>query len=106
VRKRIATYIFVFLQCADFGSTVLAIRMGGVERNMLVSGFMGAHPVDGLILAKIIVLSLALVVLATRKRRVLTWANVFYSAVVIWNLSVIARLAMTARTASNLPGLG
>jgi hypothetical protein len=70
--------------------------MGGVERNMLVAGFMTAHPVNGLILAKIIVLLVTLVVLATRRRRVLTWANVFYSAVVIWNLTVLARLAAMA----------
>jgi hypothetical protein len=96
----------VLLQCADFATTVLAIRMGGAERNMLVSGFMTANPINGLILAKVIVLAVALVVLATRKRRVLIWANLFYSAVVIWNLTVIARLAATARTASILLGLG
>jgi hypothetical protein len=94
--RGIATFIFVFLQCADFATTVLAIRMGGAERNMLVSGLMALNPINGLIMAKIFVLLVALVVLAARKRRVLMWANVFYSAVVIWNLTVIARLAVTA----------
>jgi len=94
--RPITTYIFLLLQCADFVTTVLAIRMGGAERNMLVAGFMTAHPVNGLIMAKIIVLLLALVVLATRKRRAFIWANVFYSAVVLWNLTVLARLALMA----------
>jgi hypothetical protein len=96
VRKPIAksALYFAFLQGADFATTLLVIKLGGGEQNMFVAGLMALYPVRGLALAKVIVLAIACAAVALRKRRILTWANVFYSAVVIWNLSVIARLVL------------
>jgi hypothetical protein len=95
----ITQLIFIFLQLADFATTMLALHMGGVEKNSLVSHFMVIGSLQGLILSKVILLGIAVVAVRLRKHSVLRWANVIFGGVVLWNLVVIARLAFRSRVA-------
>ena len=86
--------IFLLLQVLDFATTLVALAMGGTEQNPLVSHIMALGPVRGLIVSKIIILALAVIcALVLRKRNPIRWANIVFSLIVAWNLTIIARLA-------------
>ncbi len=91
--SRSSQLIFILLQVADFATTLLAFAFGGDETNGLVARFMVIGTIPGLILAKIVVLSVAVVVVRLKKGRALRWANLAYTGVVLWNLTIIGRLA-------------
>jgi hypothetical protein len=90
---------FVLLQLADFATTMIALHMGGVEKNSLVSRFMVVGSLQGLILSKVVILGIAAAAVLLRKQRALRWANVVFGGVVLWNLVMIARLAFWAHGA-------
>jgi hypothetical protein len=85
-------YLFIALQIADLLTTVLALKLGGVEKNVVVRVFMSVGTYAGLILSKLVVLSLALGFALRRKQATLRYANVVFAAIVAWNLAVIVRL--------------
>ena len=88
--------IFVFLQLADFATTMIALNTGGVEKNFFVSHPMIIGSLQGLILSKAIILELPLAAVRLKKLWVLGWVNVVFGGIVLWNLVVIARLAFRA----------
>ena len=85
-------YLFIVLQIADLLTTVLALKLGGFEENVMVRAFMSVGPYAGLILSKLVVLSIALGFALWKKQAPLRYANVVFAAVVAWNLTVIVRL--------------
>ncbi len=89
--KRLLLLFFV-LQAADVITTLVAIRLGGAERNSLISHLMVFGSLQGLLLSKTIVLALAAFAACTFRYRALRWANIALTGIVAWNLSVIARL--------------
>ena len=95
----ITQLIFVFLQLADFATTMIALNTGGVEKNFFVSRLMIIGSLQGLILSKAIILGIALAGVRLRKLWILGWLNVVFGGVVLWNLVVIARLAFRAHAA-------
>jgi hypothetical protein len=88
-----AFLIFSLLQVADLCTTVAVMRMGGIEQNPLVQHLMVIGPVQGLILAKAAALAIGVGCFMASKHRALFMANVVFAGIVIWNLSIIARLA-------------
>lgn len=86
------TLLFVALQCADVVTTLLALRLGGVEKNSLVSYLMLFGSLEGLIVSKLLVLAIALFAVMTLRYRALRWANVAFTGIVLWNVSIILRL--------------
>jgi hypothetical protein len=87
-----ALLIFSFLQLVDLGTTVAVLRLGGVEENPLVKALMVFGPVAGLILAKVITLALGAGCFLSTKPRALRLANFAFAGIIVWNLSIIARL--------------
>jgi len=86
------TLLFVALQLADVVTTLVALWLGGAEQNSLVSRLMVFGSVAGLLASKIIVLALGLFAVWTLRYRVLLWANIAFTGIVLWNVSVILRL--------------
>ena len=84
--------IFVLPQAGDIATTMIAIQMGGAEKNTLVAHFMMAGSLQGLLFSKAIVLAIAVAAVRRGRSRVLLW--VVFSCVVSWNLYIIARLAL------------
>ncbi len=84
--------LFFALQAADVITTLVATRLGGAEQNSLISHLMGFGSLQGLLLSKAIVLALALFAVWTLRYRALRLANIAFTGIVAWNLSVIARL--------------
>ena len=87
---------FILLQVMDLSTTLTAFALGGRENNPLVAHIMAVGPIGGLLISKLAVIGIAVAAATLRRHRGLRVANVAYSGVVAWNLTVIARLAMLA----------
>ena len=88
--------LFILLQISDFATTLIAIALGGAEQNPLVHAFFAATPSFGLAISKLLVISIAVAGYYFGKHRGIRTANVAFSGVVVWNISVICRLAVIA----------
>jgi hypothetical protein len=89
--------LFVLLQLADVVTTMLALANGGVEQNPIVSRFMVIGSLQGLLLSKVFLLAAVAGAVRLRKYRAIAWANVVFCTVVLWNVSVIVRMALRSR---------
>jgi hypothetical protein len=88
--------IFILLQIMDTATTLIAFALGGQENNPIVAHLMAVGPIGGLFISKVAVTAIAVAGAAMHKHRGLRWANVAFTGIVAWNVSVIARLAMAA----------
>jgi hypothetical protein len=85
---------FIFLQVADVATTMTALQMGGGEKNPLLMHLMAIGSLQALILSKVIVLAIGIAAVLAGKYSVLRWSNVLFAGVVVWNLTIITRLAL------------
>ncbi len=90
---------FIFLQVADVATTMTALQMGGGEKNPLLMHLMAIGSLQVLILSKVIVLAIGVAAVLAGKYYVLRWSNVLFAGVVVWNLTIITRLALRAHGA-------
>jgi Domain of unknown function (DUF5658) len=95
-RPMMTQLTFVFLQVADVVTTMTVLGSGGTEQNPLISRFLVIGTLQGLILAKVVLLAAAAAIIRFRKFRVIRLANIVFGVIVLWNISVIVRLAMRA----------
>lgn len=79
---------FAYLQVLDLLSTIAFLLHGVGEANPLVrwSMKMAPNPVGGLLLVKVAGLVLALYCVQAGRDRLLVHINVFYAALIAWNL--------------------
>jgi hypothetical protein len=85
---------FVLLQLADIVTTMIALGAGGVEQNPMVARFLVIGTLQGLILSKVVLLAAAAAAIRFHRFRAIRMANVVFGAIVLWNISVIIRLAL------------
>ena len=88
--------LLIFLQIFDFATTLLVLSMGGREGNPLVQYFFTLGPVPALVLTKVIVIILGLICAYLGRRRGLRTANWVYTAIALWNVSIIVRMSVAA----------
>ncbi len=81
--------LFVYLQALDVITTLIGFKMGAAEASPFVRVLLHAGPVAGLLLSKLIGLTLIGICVYTRRYRLIRWANYWYSALAIWNLFII-----------------
>jgi len=86
--------LFVLLQVLDVVTTVVAITLGGSEMNPVVGQIMTIGPLSGLLFSKLIVVGLATAGAFLGKQRGIRVANIFFVCVIVWNFSIVARLAV------------
>jgi Domain of unknown function (DUF5658) len=86
--------IFILLQLADMGTTIAAISLGGSEMNPIVARLLGVGVYGGLVIAKLIGLGIAGVAMAYGRYTWLRKANIAFTVIVLWNLSIIGRLML------------
>src|SRR5215471_15385793 len=89
--------LFVILQVLDFATTVVALGLGGGERNPIVLQIMTLGPVVGLVISKLAVIAIAGCGALLKKYSGLRCANLAFCAIVAWNVSVIFRLAVNTQ---------
>jgi hypothetical protein len=86
--------VFIVLQMLDLATTLAAMAMGGNELNPLVRQMFALGPLSGLLLAKLIPVGLVLVLSALGKNSGIRKANWAFTAIVMWNLTIIVRLSV------------
>jgi len=89
---RRAFVLFVFLQLLDFGTTVVALVLGGGEENPLVRQFMTVGPLEGLAAAKLAALVLGAACVVSKRYKALRLANLAYTGIAVWNAGIIVTL--------------
>jgi hypothetical protein len=79
---------FAYLQALDLLSTTAFLMNGVAEANPMVRWTMSVtpNPIGGLIAVKVAAIVLALSCLRMGKERLMTRINVFFAALVAWNL--------------------
>ena len=88
---QIPMIIFIGLQCMDLLTTLAVFSHGGIELNPVVSSLMPwTGRVAAVLASKAILVSL--VVMLSRRKRILYFANILYAAIVAWNLAVLFAL--------------
>lgn len=88
-----AFQIFVYLQLLDVLTTLLGLRLGAQEASPVVRWLMAAHPLAALGISKAAAFLLVATALWTRRLRVLSWANYWFAALVVWNVCVLLWVA-------------
>jgi hypothetical protein len=90
-----ALSVFIYLQVLDFLTTILFLKLGLAEANLVVGWLVRWSPMVGVLAAKLGTVILALIAVHYHKHRVMRLANLGYGGVVVWNL-VCMILAKTA----------
>lgn len=82
---------FCYLQLLDILTTMAWLQHGGKEANPLVRLVLaaGPPPLVGLAALKVAALGLALYCVRNARVRLLTRVNLFFAALVAWNLCVL-----------------
>lgn len=88
--------IFILLQILDLATTLIVLALGGHENNPIIARVMAVNPVAGLFVSKLVVTGIAIAGAAMQKHRGLRVANIAFTGIVAWNVTVIARLVMVA----------
>jgi len=78
------------LQILDGLTTWIGLRLGLNEASPFVRLLMQLGPVAGLVLAKTVALVLCFICFSLGRARLVGWINYFFSALVLWNLALIA----------------
>jgi hypothetical protein len=82
--------LFLCLQALDVATTLMGFRMGLAEASPFVRWLTHFGPVFGLLLSKLLAVSLLLICLALQRPRVVRLTTYWYSALVAWNLFMLA----------------
>jgi hypothetical protein len=86
-----AMIVFITLQCLDLFTTLMVFSHGGIELNPVVSNLMPLTGRVGAVLASKAIL-ISLVFLLSRRKRILYFGNILYTAIVAWNLAIMFAL--------------
>lgn len=84
--------LFLGLQVLDIITTLIGLRMGAQEGSAFIGHLLQTGPVSGLIISKIIAAGLASIAVFLNRKRVLVFLNIWFGAVVAWNLIAIVVL--------------
>ncbi len=86
-----AAIVFVALQGMDLLTTLAAFSHGAIELNPLVRSLMPwTGKVAAVLASKAILISLVLML--SRRKRILRFANILYAGVAVWNIVIVFTL--------------
>jgi len=80
---------FLLLQLLDVATTAVGFSVGLGEASPFIRSLMQAGPMTGLLASKLIALMLAAFCIRTSRYNVIRYVNVWYSALVVWNVTLI-----------------
>ena len=84
--------VFLYLQILDILTTLIGFSLGNSEASPFVRLMVRWGPLNGLLVSKILAVSLATACLLLRRRKLIHWINYWYAAVVAWNLYTTLRV--------------
>ena len=83
--------VFLGLQILDVVTTLIGLHLGAQEGSTFIGHLLESGPLAGLIISKIIAAGLAAFAVFLNRKRVLVFLNIWFGAVVIWNMIEIVR---------------
>jgi hypothetical protein len=89
LKQRPSLSVFVFLQTLDILTTLIGLRLGAGEASAFIGQLMHLGVVPALMISKIIAVVLVLTALWRGRPRIVVVANLWFAAVVTWNLVLI-----------------
>jgi hypothetical protein len=89
-----ALCIFAALQLADLMTTLVGFRFGAGEASPFVRLLIHCGSVSGVLLSKLTAFAIVGGALLLRRPRVIRLANIWFALLVIWNASILVRLAV------------
>jgi len=90
--------VFIALQALDVATTLLGFHLGGAEASPFIRALIHtSSPVVGLMACKLVAFAIAGIAVAIRRPRVIKLANFGFSALVAWNVVIIAVLTIGGR---------
>ena len=81
--------LFLGLQILDILTTLIGLHLGAQEGSTFIGRLLQSGPVSGLIISKILAAGLAAFAVFLNRKRVLVFLNIWFVAVVAWNLLAI-----------------
>jgi hypothetical protein len=82
--------VFVYLQLLDFLTTMVGFKLGAHEASpFIVKLIHTTSPAMGVAASKVIGLAIGGLCVATNRVKLLSFANYWYAALVVWNLAMI-----------------
>jgi hypothetical protein len=88
--------VFIYLQVLDFLTTLVGFKLGASEASPFIAKLIHiSSPAIGVAASKLVGLAIAGVCVATNRTKMLTWANYWYAALIVWNLSMILSAQVT-----------
>ena len=80
--------VFIYLQVLDFLTTLVGFKLGASEASPFIANLIHvSSPALGVAASKLVGLAIGGVCVATNRVKMLTWANYWYAALIVWNLS-------------------
>jgi len=87
---------FLYLQVLDVLSTMIGFSLGNMEASAFIRLLIRWGPVTGLILSKGIATGLVALCFAFKRTRLIRVINLWFAALVIWNLYTVLTVLITA----------
>jgi hypothetical protein len=81
--------LFLGLQVLDVLTTLAGLHLGAQEGSTFIGHLLQSGPVSGLIISKILAAGLAAFAVFLHRKRILVFLNIWFAAVVGWNLIAI-----------------
>jgi len=82
--------VFVYLQILDFLTTMVGFRIGAHEASPFIVKLIHiSSPAIGVAASKMVGLAIGGLCVATNRVRLLSFANYWYAALIVWNLVMI-----------------
>jgi hypothetical protein len=81
--------LFLGLQILDVVTTMVGLHLGAQEGSTFIGHLLQSGPLSGLIISKILAAGLAAFAVFLNRKRILVFLNIWFGAVVGWNLVMI-----------------
>jgi uncharacterized protein DUF5658 len=92
--------VFIYLQVLDLLTTLIGFKFGASEASPFIQHLIHiSSPAVGVAASKLVGLGIGAICVATHRVRMLTWANYWYAALIVWNLSMILSDRLTVVSA-------
>jgi hypothetical protein len=83
--------LFLGLQIVDVLTTLIGLHLGAEEGSTFIGHLVQTGPLSGLIISKILAAGLAAIAVFLNRKRILVFLNIWFGAVVAWNVITIIR---------------
>lgn len=84
--------LFVYLQILDVVSTLIGFSLGNTEASPFIRFLVRFGPLSGLLISKLIAAGVAGLCVTLHRPRLIRWINLWYAALVVWNLWTALRV--------------